>query len=1674
MKKLRLRVLLLMVMGITMPISLISQTVETFTTSGSWVCPSGVTSVTVECWGAGGGGGSSDDGTAKGGSGGGGGAYCKSVLSLTPGNTYYFSAGSAGTGAPSSSTSPATAGGGSWFNNINSAPTSTTGVLAGGGGLGGNNGGAVGAAGAATYWLTTGTPGTAGTVGVAAGGGNGGAGANGGAGGAGSSTSNGANGTAPGGGGGGSDDIAATYGGNGGAGKVVLTYTCPNQSLTYSQGFNTTLTPGCWTQQYVTGTSAIQFLASSSSPSTTPQEGADYVYWNSYDILSGNSTRLVSSPITTTGTSSVDVEFYWMHDNGSSGSADGVYVEYSTDGSSWTQVGSMISRYDASLTGWNKKTVTLPAGAGNQATIYVGFRFYSAYGNNCSMDNVVIKPSPTCITPTNVTTNNITSTTASISWTAASPAPSNGYTYEIRTSGAAGSGATGLTTSGLTAAGVVSKNITGLSPSTTYFVYVRSYCGGSDYSSWTSFYMFTTPCNVVSSFPWTEGFETGYADATTVAGCWSQVSTTGADAWKANSSATSYNRTPRTGSFNATLYYNNEDWLFYPFTFTAGTTYMFEMYVRQDGTTTSDANITVAYGANATTGAMTNSVVAQTGITNGNYQLLTGTFSPATTGTYYIGIKGYMNSAPYYISIDDIKIDIATAMAYSSCTTTQSNVNSVAPGATSQEVIGMQVVTTGVTSPLTASSFTFNTNGSTSVSNIVNAKLWTTGTSSTFATTTQLGSATVSPSGSFTITGGTNMPYTLSSGTNYFWLTYDIVASPTLHDVVDAECTSITVSSARTPTITAPSGSRPIEIVYCTPTYSSGGSSDNIAHVVLEGLNDTPPANNSPYYFNRTSGQNTVPTLNNSQTHTLSVTLGTDGNQYSRAWVDFNQNGTFEASESFSTGTNAGSNGTVNISIVVPAGALSGQTMMRVRGGEDAAITDAQACGASSSSYGQGLDYYVNITPAVNMSYVSCTSTQSNTNIISTGSQNQEIICMKVVTSGSLNPLSLTEFIMRTDGSTNYSTDLRNAKIWYTGSASSFSTANQFGFTIASPTASGTDMIFSGTQSLVPGTNYFWFTYDIPSTATNGDFADAKFQSVVIAGTMKTPTVSEPGGNREIIRGCFYTLTLKDDSGNGWDDNLLTVKVNGTTRLNNVTFSSGYTSTYQFIAETGQTITTEYTAGASSSEKSYFITNPNGAYVTSSGEAQSVPVNKSATADCNAVKQFTTNVDTYQSGTSCFIITEAKASEKGSVWSNYKIDMTQNFSIDFDIYLGDSEGGADGVVFALQGSCTSAGGNGNSMGYGGISNSIGVEFDTYDNGDNSDLSSDHFAIISGGSADHSLSSNLTGPASLANMEDNVWHTASISWNATSHLFKIKYGSSDSLTYTGDIVTDLFAGNSQVFWGFTGATGMYYNTQKVCITSYPQNSTQVADTTIEAGDSINVQAATGASSYTWIPDDGSVSNATIANPVLSPAVTTEYTCLIEDGCGNIITNKFTVQVNATLPVELMDFSANCQSNGVELSWETASELNNDYFIIEKSNDMSTYSQIAQIRGAGNSTTQSTYHFVDDKYNGLTYYRLSQVDFNGKRNIFDPIAKECSEDKAEIISIYPNPATEWFILGLPSDEIAKIQILNITGMIVSEREEVSSVSKIDISSLAKGVYIIKVLIGDEIYYCKLSKN
>lgn len=284
-----------------------------------------------------------------------------------------------------------------------------------------------------------------------------------------------------------------------------------------------------------------------------------------------------------------------------------------------------------------------------------------------------------------------------------------------------------------------------------------------------------------------------------------------------------------------------------------------------------------------------------------------------------------------------------------------------------------------------------------------------------------------------------------------------------------------------------------LTVTYCTPTYSSGGANDYITSISLVGNNGTlsqsTASNTSPYYINYTGTQNIVPQLTKGATYTLSITFGSDANQYNGVWIDLNQDGTLATSEFFTSNSNAGSSGTVNVSLVIPSGATTGQCLMRIRGGEDSQVTSSQACGASSSAYGQAQDYYVNIVVPVPPTITSLGSSSgcAGTSITINGTNLSGVTAANVTIGGtavsSITTNTSTQIVAVIGSGTTGTVSVTTAG----GTATSSST-----FTVTSaPTISYTGSPFtysSGTaiSTLTPSTTNSPTSFSISSTLPTG------------------------------------------------------------------------------------------------------------------------------------------------------------------------------------------------------------------------------------------------------------------------------------------------------------------------------------------------------------------------------------------------------------------------------------------------------------------------------------------------------------------------------------------------------------------------------------------------------------
>ncbi|NVO19855.1 MAG: T9SS type A sorting domain-containing protein [Bacteroidetes bacterium] len=163
-----------------------------------------------------------------------------------------------------------------------------------------------------------------------------------------------------------------------------------------------------------------------------------------------------------------------------------------------------------------------------------------------------------------------------------------------------------------------------------------------------------------------------------------------------------------------------------------------------------------------------------------------------------------------------------------------------------------------------------------------------------------------------------------------------------------------------------------------------------------------------------------------------------------------------------------------------------------------------------------GITYTWTPSPPAQMVFVS-----GNTVLLNNGagvpiSANRQVYQVQVVVAGSLSPLDVTSLSLSTSGCTNASTDIANAKVFFTGSSPAFSSATQFGSTVNNPDGAYT---VNGVSTLSEGINYFWITYDINLTATLGDLVTGCCTSFTGTGSIgtQTPSVTCPAGSQTIM-----------------------------------------------------------------------------------------------------------------------------------------------------------------------------------------------------------------------------------------------------------------------------------------------------------------------------------------------------------------------------------------------------------------------------------------------------------------------------------------------------------------------------------------------------------------------------
>lgn len=168
------------------------------------------------------------------------------------------------------------------------------------------------------------------------------------------------------------------------------------------------------------------------------------------------------------------------------------------------------------------------------------------------------------------------------------------------------------------------------------------------------------------------------------------------------------------------------------------------------------------------------------------------------------------------------------------------------------------------------------------------------------------------------------------------------------------------------------------------------------------------------------------------------------------------------------------------------------------------------------------------------------------------------------------------------------------------------------------------------------------------------------------------------------------------------------------------------------------------------------------------------------------------------------------------------------------------------------------------------------------------------------------------------------------------------------------------------------------------------------------------------------------------------------------------------VDSAVPIELLDFVATATRDGrIKLQWTTATEINNDFFSVERAATPEIeFSKILQVSGAGTTTVKNYYEEMDEKpYPGINYYRLKQTDFDGTFTY----SKIVSAEVEKVTSVYPNPVVDnWTVeFGDAGNKSRTIEVLDLTGKKIIDYKTTLNSIELKREGIPAGAHIIKII-------------
>lgn len=891
---------------------------------------------------------------------------------------------------------------------------------------------------------------------------------------------------------------------------------------------------------------------------------------------------------------------------------------------------------------------------------------------------------------------------------------------------------------------------------------------------------------------------------------------------------------------------------------------------------------------------------------------------------------------------------------------------------------------------------------------------------------------------------------------------------------------------------------------YCSTTAASDDAT-GITRVVFNTIDNA--STGIPAYTDYTAQSTTV---SQGSSYDLSVRVNTGGNYtvYAKAWIDWNRNGVFEAGEEYDLGNaNNQTDGLTSLSplsITVPMSSVTGNVTMRVRARFSSAPT---ACG--DHSWSEAEDYTITINSC------SAPSTPSNPSV------SDNLCGIKSLTKPSGEAGTITYYWQGTNAT---GTSVANSSAtyeattsgtyyiraynsdggcWSSSSGSVSVTINNHPDEPSQPTTTNNcaeeqTLSFDGTPPA--STSWFWQGTNSDGTSTSNSASsyvatssntyylrartDAGCWSLTSASIAVISGITTPSG-LGVING--NTLPCRNSTGN-------TYTISGISNA----------ISYEWSVPVGATITNGQ--GTNTIVVSFATTVGNISCTPINGNcnAETVTLNIENFDNCGeqrgiAISGNWTNNGTFNHGNGTVVFAETAnqtIQTNASAFYNLIIDKPENevqsldnINIDNDLYINSGQLNTN-------------------------NNNISIGQHLHNDGNVAQTTSTFFFISASNSVIKGLTNttfyNLTiqknSSAHIVTLNENV----NVSNNLHFLSGKIDLnGKNVDLGSNGTIINE--SEDNRFFDGFGDgqiiATNINLNT----------NSTQYSNIR-GLGVSITTQASGNVPGITNIirkhteiegideADGNSILRSYLINPTINTAlnVNLEYSYFSAELNGNdennlhlfrrpgaspweLTTSTANISTNAifsegvnsfsewtaapkssTLPIELLDFYAINNHHHVDIYWSTSAEINNDYFTVEKSKNAIDFQAINIVPGAGNSNYFIYYQDVDtNPWNGISYYRLKQTDFDGAFTYSKIISVNRSKDQSlNEIAIYPNPCTDFLniFINAPCESFVKLEISNIYGQVVSVEDFQISSSKnslrVNTQGLASGKYLIRL--------------